>query len=411
MADCLGRFLPSRRMWTALPRSVKFALYIRLSAQVLFLLPVFFMGTMSWSYSEQHSGSSAAVAWLFFSGIVIATVLGIVLFSLNPELNPRVQREYPRLFTWGLVFTLCLWVVGCFAGVVCEYQPGFELCFSAATILCLCYFPFLGRPWILTAVLVVFTAVACLIVPAGSLSSDFSFLAVVSLLWLPFFSFATLSSAWAIRLIVEAERSAELQRHLILTEERLRFAQEMHDTLGQRLAAINIKVELALALAQRDDERFLSELSGLRDLTAHTVSEMHSVVQGYRGIDLASEIEGARCLLRSGGIDLSVIGHPNDLAEAYREFAAWVVREAATNILRHSEATRATLRIDATSLTVSNNNPRVARNPLRTGGIDVLRRRAARHGMLLLTDATETEFHVKLLVHKELVHKEKEKEL
>lgn len=405
MADCLGRFLPSRRMWTTLPRSVKFALYVRLSVQSLFLLPVFFMGTMSWSYAERYSGISAAITWLFFSAIVIATVLGIVLCSLNPELNPRVQREYPRLFTWGLVFTLCLWGIGCLVGVAYGYQLGFELCFSAAIILCLGYFPFLSRPWILTVILVVFTAVACLVVPAGSLSSDFSFLAVISLLWLPLFSFATLSSAWAIRLIIEAERSAELQRHLILTEERLRFAQEMHDTVGQRLAAINIKVELALALAQRDDERFLSELSGLRDLTAHTVSEMHSVVQGYRGIDLASEIEGARCLLRSGGIDLSVIGHPDDLAEPYREVAAWVVREAATNILRHSEATRATLRIDATSLTVSNNNPRVPRNPLRTGGIDVLRRRAAHHGMLLLTDATETEFRVKLLVHRE---KEKE---
>ncbi|MEJ4101542.1 histidine kinase [Corynebacterium mastitidis] len=216
----------------------------------------------------------------------------------------------------------------------------------------------------------------------------------------PFFVFSTLSSAWAIRLLTEAERAAELQRHLILAEERLRFAQEMHDTLGQRLAAINIKAELALALARRDDDRFRSELSDLRGLAAASVSEMHDVVRGYRDIDVATEIEEARRLLRAGGIALSVEGHPGDLPEEHRELAAWLVRETTTNVLRHSEATVALLRISDTCLTISNNNPGTHRGSPRAGGLDALRRRAAHQGALLLVEPTDKEFHVKLLMRK-----------
>ncbi|MEK0372034.1 sensor histidine kinase [Corynebacterium mastitidis] len=223
----------------------------------------------------------------------------------------------------------------------------------------------------------------------------------VSLLVPPLYVFSTLSSAWAIRLIAEAERAAELQRHLILAEERLRFAQEMHDTLGQRLAAINIKAELAIALARRDDDRFHSELSKLRGLAATSVSEMHNVVRGYRDIDIATEIEEARRLLRAGGIALSVEGHPHDLPEAHRELAAWLVREATTNILRHSEATAASLRMSDACLAISNNNPGTHLGSPRAGGLDALRRRAARQGALLIVDSRDEEFHVKLLMHKE----------
>lgn len=405
MADRLGGLFSSLlrppRAWSALPGSAKFALYIRLSTQFLLVLPLSLTGASAWAYSERYSGAHAASAWLCFLGVVVAAAWGLILSSHVPALNPRSSGQRPRLFAWGLSLTLVLWCVGNLAGALGGFIPGTALGFAAASILCLCYLPFLRRTWLLTGAVAALNTAAWWPLPREVIPQGPSISLAVSLLVPPLYVFSTLSSAWAIRLIAEAERAAELQRHLILAEERLRFAQEMHDTLGQRLAAINIKAELALALARRDDDRFRSELSDLRGLAATSVSEMHDVVRGYRDIDIATEIEEARRLLRAGGIALSVEGRPHDLPEAHRELAAWLVREAATNILRHSEATVASLRMSDACLAISNNNPGAHLGSPRAGGLDALRRRAARQGALLIVDSTDKEFHVKLLTHKE----------
>ena len=71
--------------------------------------------------------------------------------------------------------------------------------------------------------------------------------------------------------------------------------------------------------------------------------EVREVVAGCRTADLDTELAGARSVLRSAGISARVIGAGAALPAAAQAALGWVVREATTNIIRHSQATTVTI--------------------------------------------------------------------
>ena len=77
--------------------------------------------------------------------------------------------------------------------------------------------------------------------------------------------------------------------------------------------------------------------------TAHeALREARELARGYRPLDLDTEVDGAVSLLRSAGVSASA--DLADLPEAWHEPMARVIREAVTNVLRHSSATRVEMR-------------------------------------------------------------------
>jgi two-component system sensor histidine kinase DesK len=70
------------------------------------------------------------------------------------------------------------------------------------------------------------------------------------------------------------------------------------------------------------------------------------VVRGYRKADLAVELAGALSVLRAAGIDGRAEGQDGSaLPEEVQAALGWVVREATTNVLRHSEARHCIIRL------------------------------------------------------------------
>jgi two-component system sensor histidine kinase DesK len=134
---------------------------------------------------------------------------------------------------------------------------------------------------------------------------------------------------------------AELAR-LAVTEERLRIARDLHDILGQRLSAVSLKAELAARLAPRDAERAAAEMIEVAAVARAALADVRDTVSGYRQMSLAGEVETARALLTAGRIELdaSICDMPAPLDEC----AGWVVREAVTNVIRHSVAKRCEIR-------------------------------------------------------------------
>src|SRR5690606_5571109 len=96
----------------------------------------------------------------------------------------------------------------------------------------------------------------------------------------------------------------------------------------------------AAALAERGDPRGPQEMLEVRRFAHDALREVRGLIQGYRSADLDTEIAGARELLRSAGVECRVAGEGLALPEHVAEAAAWVVREAVTNVVRHAEATR-----------------------------------------------------------------------
>lgn len=204
----------------------------------------------------------------------------------------------------------------------------------------------------------------------------------------------TALTVWTIRLFREIERARVTESQLKVAEERLRFAQELHDTLGQHLAAMSIKAELARALVARGDERADDELSELQRLTKRSVAEMHEVVTGYRKVNLATEVSGLEGLLADANIALTIHGDVFEVPDEYWDLTAWFVREAATNIVKHSLARHATLTLEPGSVTMVNDGVLGAIGPQR--GLDSLRRRAAREGSSIHLDHAADLFRVRL---------------
>jgi two-component system sensor histidine kinase DesK len=116
--------------------------------------------------------------------------------------------------------------------------------------------------------------------------------------------------------------------------------------------------------------------------------EVREVVRGYREADLGVELIGAQGVLEAAGITCRATGSAAGLPAAVQSALGWVVREAATNVLRHGDAGRCDITLavapDRTTLTVENDGaPSTAeQDPAPTGGSGLagLRERLAEVG-------------------------------
>jgi|SRR5690606_29249899 len=178
------------------------------------------------------------------------------------------------------------------------------------------------------------------------------------------------------------EARAELAEAAVL-KERLRISRDLHDGLGRSLTAIALKGDLASRLLDRDPESARSEVTELVSVAREAAQDVRQVARGYRELSLAGEVDRAVALLESSGVRCQV--HLADATPPKRsdDALAWAVREAVTNIVRHSRATTCTIttsvRDGRLRLEVANDGagdaPVVSR-----GGLTGLAERAAQAG-------------------------------
>ena len=143
---------------------------------------------------------------------------------------------------------------------------------------------------------------------------------------------------WFWDLLVQARQGQAAQARLAATEERLRFARDVHDLLGHNLSIIALKAELAARLAPVDAERAGQEAAEVQRLAAAALTDVREAVRGYRAVDLPEQLTATEHVLRSCGIRCTIVPPGGELpAEVATQLAA-VLREASTNVLRHSRA-------------------------------------------------------------------------
>jgi two-component system sensor histidine kinase DesK len=156
---------------------------------------------------------------------------------------------------------------------------------------------------------------------------------------------------WTIR---DAHDSKEAKARLAVSEERLRFARDLHDLLGHSLSVITLKSELAAKLATKDAERAADEMAQVRRLAGDSLAEVQQAVHGYRMLDLDEELSGARAALEAAGARCVIDARADGLSPAARTLLAWAVREGTTNVLKHSTATHCAITIDGGVLEMLN---------------------------------------------------------
>lgn len=187
------------------------------------------------------------------------------------------------------------------------------------------------------------------------------------------------TSVWWWQIVVRLDESRRTSGELAVVKERLRFAADLHDIQGHHLQVIALKTELAGRLLAADPEAARAQISEAQQLARTALEETRALVHGYREISLAAEAANAAEVLGAAGIDCSVDVPAEGLPREGRTLFGLVIREATTNILRHSEARNVSLRLTRSAsedvLTVTNDG--VHGDGPRGGGsgVDGLRRR------------------------------------
>ncbi|MEU2714811.1 sensor histidine kinase [Streptomyces sp. NPDC007205] len=129
----------------------------------------------------------------------------------------------------------------------------------------------------------------------------------------------------------------ELARRAV-EKERLRFSRDLHDLLGHTLSVIVVKSEAARRLAPRDMEAALGQITDIESVGRQALTEIREAVTGYREGSLATELTRARSALSAASVEPVVRQSGVPLEPQTEALLSWVVREAVTNVVRHSDA-------------------------------------------------------------------------
>ncbi|MFK4790020.1 sensor histidine kinase [Microbacterium sp. ZW T5_56] len=206
--------------------------------------------------------------------------------------------------------------------------------------------------------------------------------AYVMLATLGMFVLLPTSAMWALRVVLRLETARQVATELAIAQERLRFATDLHDIQGHHLQVIALKSELAERLLEQDPERAADEVAQIRAIAREALEDTRAVVNDYRSVTLTVEARNAAAVLRSAAIDCEVALESTGLDPQLETLFAVALREATTNILRHSSATRAKIRLQFAAagweLTVGNDGA----GATKTGGTGLsgLRNRVAPFG-------------------------------
>ncbi|MFF4326751.1 sensor histidine kinase [Streptomyces sp. NPDC048387] len=156
--------------------------------------------------------------------------------------------------------------------------------------------------------------------------------------------FAMVGVREMIRTTIELRQARATVAQLAANEERLRMARDLHDLLGHSLSLITLKSELAGRMLPDHPDRAAQQVADIEKVSRQALVDVREAVSGYRRPTLPGELAGARTALAAAGVRADLPADFTDEVPEEPECAlAWSLREAVTNVVRHSGATRCTV--------------------------------------------------------------------
>ena len=142
------------------------------------------------------------------------------------------------------------------------------------------------------------------------------------------------------------EAREEIER-LAVVAERERIARDLHDVLGQNLTIITLKAQLAARLAERQPAQAVAEMADVETVSRQALTQLRAVVGGYRSEGVQAEVRRGAAALQAAGIACDHVFLGEALPPAVDGVLGLVLREAITNVIRHSGATRCDVALDS----------------------------------------------------------------
>jgi two-component system sensor histidine kinase DesK len=205
---------------------------------------------------------------------------------------------------------------------------------------------------------------------------------------------AALASAAYIALldtIAELRRTRQELARVAVADERERFSRDLHDLLGHTLSVMVVKAQAVRRLVGTDPGAAAGHAADIEQIGRRALVDVRQAVDAMRAPSLAEELDGARAALDAAGIATAIDRAGVVTAGQADELLAWVVREGATNVLRHSGASACRIALadheGRIALTIADDGVGAPTPPtLRLGGLEGLRDRLAAAGGDLAVD-------------------------
>ena len=182
-----------------------------------------------------------------------------------------------------------------------------------------------------------------------------------------------------------------IEKELGILSERERIARDVHDVLGHSLTIVNLKAELAAKLVETNAPAAQEQMRQVAQLSRQALAEVHSTVTRLRVPDLEGEILASSRALETAGIQANLPDATTaaNIAGMNSSLFSWALRETVTNIVRHSHATYATVRLNSTGLEVTDNGIGIGDAPCKSGLTGLRTRIEDAGGTLTLGNAPE----------------------
>lgn len=201
------------------------------------------------------------------------------------------------------------------------------------------------QAWTLVAVMVLVIETAPRVVSSWEPDNFFVFQLLISS-----------AAAWGITQVFQRNHELAVARQqladLAIVAERERMSRDVHDILGHSLTVITVKSELAGRLLEIDPERAAVQIAELEVLARQALADVRSTVGGLRQVDIGTELANARTALTAAGIAADLPGDADLVPLRHRELFGWVIREAVTNVVRHSSARHCRVTLTASSISI-----------------------------------------------------------
>ncbi|MFE9489567.1 sensor histidine kinase [Streptomyces sp. NPDC006641] len=169
---------------------------------------------------------------------------------------------------------------------------------------------------------------------------------------------AALGTVFALNFTIGHLRTARVQfRRLAVNKEREQVARDMHDVLGHSLSTMTVKLGLTRRILESSGDVALAvgQVTELETMARTALSDVRATISGFRTLSLDGELAGARLALRAAGARAGPPAATEAVRPESREVFGYVVREAVTNVLRHSDAELCTVRIGPGWVEVADN--------------------------------------------------------